>query len=97
MSLNWLYFIFSSVVQCSGRAFILHAKGPWIKPPLVNVFFFNFLGTQVQIWAKKSILQHPSTLMPHPSGALYGPPEQSLGGWEAAESGGNWLKMQNKL
>ena len=58
------------------------------------VFFFNFLGTQVQILPKKVNSSTPFNTHATP---LRGPLWSSwttLGGWGAEESGGNWLKMQ---
>ena len=73
--------------QLSGRVFLLHTKGPRIKPPLSkSFFFFYFMGSQVQILAKMPIFQLPPTKMPHPSGGLYGHPEQPQGG-------GEWRKV----
>ena len=39
-------------------------------------FFIKFMSSQVRTLPKKSNLQHLSTLMPPPSGSLYGHPEQ---------------------
>ena len=54
------------------------------------------MGSQVRIQAKKSNLQHPSTLMPPPSGGLYGHPEQPQVGGEQRKVAEIGLKCKKK-
>ena len=83
--------------QLSGMMFLLHTKGPRIKPPLSkSFFFFYFMGSQVQILAKMPIFQLPPTKMPHPSGGLYGHPEQPQGGGELRKAAEIGLKCKKK-
>ena len=57
------------------------------NPPLANDLFFSISWVpRFKSQEKKSILQLPTTKMPHPSGGLYGHPEQPYGG-------GEWRKV----
>ena len=83
------------LIIISSRSVVEHyfctRRVPGSNPPVAQFLFPSyFMGSQVQIQAKKSNLQHLSTPMPHPSGGLYGHPEQPQGGGEqrkAAEIG----------
>ena len=61
------------------------------------VFFFNFLGTQVQIPAKKVNSSTPFNTHATPLRGTLWPYWTTLGGWGAAESGGTWSKFDFKL
>ena len=65
------------------------------NPPLVNVFFSSISWVpRFKSRQKKSFLQHPSTLMPHPSGALYSPTEQPQGSGERRKAAELALKCK---
>ena len=60
-------------------------------------FFFNFLGTQVQIQAKKVNSSTPFNTHATPLRGPLWPSWTKLRGWGAAESGGTWSKFDLKL
>ena len=82
----------------SGRALLLHAKGPWIKPPWgKSIFFFHFIASQVQIPAKKANYSTPFNTHATTLRTFLEPFWTTLGGQEPQESFGNRVKQSLKL
>ena len=82
----------------SGRTLLLHARGPWIKPPWgKSIFFFHFIASQVQIPAKKANYSTPFNTHATTLRTFLEPYWNTLGGQEPQESFGNRVKQSLKL